>query len=102
MCVICCNHRAIYHWTTFRILYRILRLKDTGIYAFWTSWHVPMPKECMEINKKQKASPRLSFAHLSSAFLILGVGYSAALIVFAFEKISFFIKLRKNQIRRSN
>lgn len=67
---------------------RILRFQQSGLTGFWESWYVPTSKRCTEINRRDKI-PRLTIGHLSSAFVILFIGYVFSLLVFFFEKLKF-------------
>ena len=68
------------------IHYRILRLKESGLLNEWGSWYIPSTSKCMELNKRNE-KPKLSIEHLSSAFVILIVGYIISAAVFVIEKI---------------
>ena len=79
---------------------RILRFAQAGLYDFWEDWHSPWPRKCMEINKKRKTASRLSLAHLSSAFLLLCIGYGISLVVFVWEKVKPPIEINKETISK--
>lgn len=67
-------------------LSRTLRIHQTGLSVFWESWYAAKPWRCMEINHRAKL-PRLSIGHLSSAFLILFIGYVLSFVIFCFENV---------------
>ena len=69
---------------------RILRLKESGLLNEWGSWYIPSTLKCMELNKRNE-KPKLSIEHLSSAFVILIVGYILSAAVFVIEKIRGYI-----------
>ena len=56
----------------------------------------------MGINNKRKTVPRLTIANLSSAFLLLGVGYCCALVAFVLEKRHFICADRDRQSSTSS
>ena len=63
---------------------RILRLHETGLLAQWEKYYIPSTSKCMEINQRN-GMPRLSMKHLSSAFVILIVGFLISLTALGSE-----------------
>ena len=72
------------------LFHRILRLTDMGLILLWQRWYMPTPSKCVKLNQEEKKPPRLSIGHLSSAFVILFVGYALSLLVYLTEKILHF------------
>ena len=63
-------------------------MHQAGLFNKWISNHSPNPRKCMELeSRRDKDLRRLSLSHLSSAFIILGIGSSLSLFVFLLEKI---------------
>lgn len=69
------------------------RAMETGLWDHWRKSHVPSTDKCkLDAYKKKerKETPKsIKLNDLSGAFLVLGIGWSLALMVFAFERVVF-------------
>lgn len=72
----------------FRYPFRTLRLHEAGILGRWVLKLSPEPQQCLELNnRRENELQRIALSHLTSAFVILGIGYLLALFCFIYEKI---------------
>lgn len=70
------------------MIFRILKLQEAGIFPKWSSIYTPGAQKCMElISHSENQLQRIALSHMTSAFVILGIGYVIALFCFIFEKI---------------
>lgn len=66
---------------------------ETGILDIWKKKHVPSMDRCKLKNQDRDRKPApITVAHLSSAFVVLGIGYALGIFSFLVEMIipSFF------------
>ena len=81
-----------YYFVYESIPIRILRLKAAGLIDLFESRYVPYARKCLDDTSTGKEkSRRLSVAHFSSAFVILGAGCGLALLAFIVEHIRLMI-----------
>lgn len=64
----------------------VLTSSRTGRTVLWT---------CLEFNRREKKNKRLSIGHLSSAFLILGIGCGLSFATFLLEIITSYIRAKR-------
>ena len=72
-------------------------MREMGFVGLWEKWFEPDVRPCLLKNKKnqrkkkqKKPLVRLTLTNLTGAFVLLGAGYIASLLVFVKEKIIFF------------
>ena len=65
---------------------RIMQLKAAGLLDLWEKHYQASPRKCLEFNQEKKES-RLSIANLSSAFVVLFIGYALSIFILLIEKI---------------
>jgi hypothetical protein len=78
---------------------RILQLNDVGLIGKWYHDFYPKDTKCSRANRNSRGKEpliRLSLGHLSGAFVILLIGYLAALLVLLGEHILAAYKRRKH------
>ena len=63
-----------------------MQLKAAGLLDLWEKHYQASPRKCLEFNQEKKES-RLSIANLSSAFIILFIGYALSILILLIEKI---------------
>lgn len=68
-------------------IYRIMRMRESGLLYYWTDLFIPPPTECLNSYREKPDRPRLTMMNLTCAFIILAIGYPASLIAFILENI---------------
>ena len=75
------------------------RAREAGFTNFWTQKYLPSMDRCKLENQDQGGKPTpITLMQLSSAFAVLLIGISVALLAFLFEII--FSSIRKLQIKQ--
>ena len=74
-----------------------MRANEAGLVDFWKKKHIPSMDRCKLENqdKKDRRPTAITLAQLSSAFAILGVGTTLALLAYIFE-ITFSCLIKTN------
>ena len=70
-------------------LSRIMTLESVGLIAWWNKRNYPPPDRCLKWIPPEKVS-RLTLRGLSGSFLILGIGYALAFVVFILERANYW------------
>ena len=79
-------------------------MREAGLIFYWMKSTRPNVRRCLE-KAKEKYTPSartfepLSLKNLNGAFVILGIGYAAAISVFIGEKIMFYWILKKEEMK---
>ena len=78
-----------------------MELLQSGLMDHWDLWFYPIPRQCMANTRKGKKPDSkhsaISLKNLTSAFVILSIGFSLSLLAFLCE----FIIFRLCQLQKS-
>ena len=74
-----------------------MELKQNGFIEKWETQSIPQPnKNCsLDVLQQRTTRPRISFADLIGAFVLLAVGLSLAALAFLIEKIIYYHQLNR-------